>query len=672
MLSRLSLKVRVWIYLGGICLLVVAGFSGKELLNSSISQQIEATRQEIDTLKSGLADLKLHVYRTREAERAYFISGNLEDFESTKKSINDLRSEIAKLRRDGLDEVYPNFGMDTLRIVESYESSAKTLKDLFVEEGDKDSGIRGVIRNHAHKIESILKPLENNSPLYTHYLMIRRHEKDYILRRLDRYVGEIRDEGNAFKQTIAARSDIELATKQILYEILDDYHQQFASFYRLDQRKKEVTSDFDRAVEELASQIDLTEKRILEFEKDSIAQIGELAQVQTMISILTTIVTFLIIGFIVIQFRELSKKLAEIAASIFATSEETSEAGVELLSGSQKTSSATTEQASAIQETVATLNEISAMVNRSVENAKNSAEKANDSHLIASEGGKASEEMRQAMAAISTTIEELLAAVEFSNTRFDQVSKIIEKISEKTSVINEIVFQTKLLSFNASVEAARAKEHGRGFSVVAQEVGNLAQMSGQSAREISELLMESREQVSQILAESKQKVSELVEKGKQRIQLGTELSLRCNEILQSVVENSGTVREMMNDIAEASKEQAEGVQNISIAMNQLDESTHINSEVAHDTANCARTLAEQAKLMRSSVSQLEMVVFGNRSSSTHTSASLVTKRSSKPTNHRPKKQQAQASAGKSGKISNLPSADDQGWDQSDDDQRIAS
>ena len=65
---------------------------------------------------------------------------------------------------------------------------------------------------------------------------------------------------------------------------------------------------------------------------------------------------------------------------------------------------------------------------------------------------------------------------------------IIQEIEDKTKAIDEIVFQTKLLSFNASVEAERAGEHGRGFSVVAQEVGNLAQLSGKSAAEINEIL----------------------------------------------------------------------------------------------------------------------------------------------------------------------------------------
>ena len=77
-----------------------------------------------------------------------------------------------------------------------------------------------------------------------------------------------------------------------------------------------------------------------------------------------------------------------------------------------------------------------------------------------------------------------------------------------------IVFQTKLLSFNASVEAARAGEYGKGFSVVAEEVGNLAQMSGIAAKDISALLQSSVKKVEQIATESKTKIDRLVQNSK--------------------------------------------------------------------------------------------------------------------------------------------------------------
>ena len=93
-----------------------------------------------------------------------------------------------------------------------------------------------------------------------------------------------------------------------------------------------------------------------------------------------------------------------------------------------------------------------------------------------------------------------------SNDRIEVFSTRIEEIGAKTEVIDDIVFQTKILSFNASVEAERAGELGRGFGVVAQEVGNLAAMSGQSAIEIASIVKSAMKESREIISENKIRV----------------------------------------------------------------------------------------------------------------------------------------------------------------------
>ena len=113
-----------------------------------------------------------------------------------------------------------------------------------------------------------------------------------------------------------------------------------------------------------------------------------------------------------------------------------------------------------------------------------------------------------------------------SNEKIQEVVEIIQEIEEKTKAIDEIVFQTKLLSFNASVEAERAGEHGRGFSVVAQEVGNLAQLSGKSASGINEILGESIKRVKSISHDNSVKVDE-----------GTSSVIESAKILKRLIKN---------------------------------------------------------------------------------------------------------------------------------------
>ena len=290
--------------------------------------------------------------------------------------------------------------------------------------------------------------------------------------------------------------------------------------------------------------------------------------------------------------------------------EGTSKTSVDVRGASQRVSSATTQQASAIQETVATLNEISAMVSRSVENTQNSTAKAERSHEIAGEGLQAIRGMIEAMDDIDKSNEDIMKTLNDSNEKIAGIVQMITEISSKTNVINDIVFQTKLLSFNASVEAARAGEHGKGFAVVAEEVGSLAQMSGNAAREIDNLLKDSIQKVQVIVEESRRSVTHQMESGKSKVEKGMQIAQRCSQALDEVTTNVGEVKSLMTDIAAASKEQADGVNNITVAMTQLDKSTQANANTAVETLGFSGTLEKQALAMSHVVQELEHRFFG--------------------------------------------------------------
>ena len=114
------------------------------------------------------------------------------------------------------------------------------------------------------------------------------------------------------------------------------------------------------------------------------------------------------------------------------------------------------------------------------------------------------DEMNAIVQDIHSGNEEMVKQVNNSNEEVEKIISIIKTIGDRTKVINDIVFQTKLLSFNASVEAARAGEMGKGFSVVAEEVGNLAKMSGDAAQEISAILDDSITTVHSIIERTKE------------------------------------------------------------------------------------------------------------------------------------------------------------------------
>ncbi len=177
-------------------------------------------------------------------------------------------------------------------------------------------------------------------------------------------------------------------------------------------------------------------------------------------------------------------------------------------------------------------------------------------------------------------------------------------------VINDIVFQTKLLSFNASVEAARAGDAGKGFAVVAEEVGNLARMSGKAAEEISKLLAHSTKEVEEIISSTTAKLDESFRGAKVKVDHGVEVAQRCSEVLASIVENVNSVSQTVGEISSASREQASGVAEINKAMAEMDKVTNDNAASAAASVNIADQLAAQATELKVIIDGLQRSVSG--------------------------------------------------------------
>lgn len=144
--------------------------------------------------------------------------------------------------------------------------------------------------------------------------------------------------------------------------------------------------------------------------------------------------------------------------------------------------------------------------------------------------------------------------VEQFNQAFHQVVQIMEEIEKQTGAIHDIVFQSKILSFNAQVEAARAGEHGRGFAVVAEEIGNLAQMSGQSANQIRQLIQESQKQIHEIINQLQANLQSL--------------SIRSHETSSQIMQNIQEMDQSLKQVVESSQELNGANQEIQLAVQE--------------------------------------------------------------------------------------------------------
>lgn len=236
-----------------------------------------------------------------------------------------------------------------------------------------------------------------------------------------------------------------------------------------------------------------------------------------------------------------------------------------------------------------------------VKNSEDALKVSLDNKEISLRGKVALTQLEESISEIEASIKKMNEEIESNNKKFENITSVIAEISSKTNIINDIVFQTKLLSFNASVEAARAGEAGKGFAVVAEEVGKLASVSGEASKEINTLIASSSERISKIIDDSKIMMARLNQETANKVKKGQSTSGEFSHLFDSIIENVEKMGMSISDMAQASKEQGDGIAQINIALNQLAESGHLGM-------NSAENLKTQVELLNQGTETLDFTV----------------------------------------------------------------
>ncbi|MEW8505762.1 MAG: methyl-accepting chemotaxis protein [Candidatus Thiodiazotropha sp.] len=529
----------------------------------------------------------------------------------------------AALQENGLDHTTTN---DLKAILSSYRDKFFTLVDLQKQIGlDHKSGLYGALRRAVHQAEELMNA-QNQDKLSKEMLMLRRREKDFMLRMDLKYLKKFDNDMATLQQSITA-SPISEEVEQQIVNAMNIYEREFRAL--VDASVKLGLSSKEGVLGEMRKTIHQSEEILAQLQASTHQHIdSEMDRITLQSVLLSTILTLMILGLIIYIVPGVTRPVKQLANLMSYTSKERDIT----VRAEEKGPQEITVMARAFNRMMATLQDMIGHITDSSSQLSTAAEQLDIIARAANEGANQqqteSEQVAAAMNEMTATVQEVarhassaaeaseiadqnahkghgiveqnrdsihILANEVMGTAeiISDLSKESENIGTVLNVIRGIAEQTNLLALNAAIEAARAGEQGRGFAVVADEVRTLAQRSHESTQDIQTIV--------ERLQQTAERAVSAMDKGKEQAQESAARSQVAAESLEAILQSVSIIKDMNMQIATASEEQASVSEEINRSI------ININDVTGETITSTGQTLETGQSLLSMSTQLKEMV-----------------------------------------------------------------